>query len=135
MRVFWCVTALEKLSLCLAQLHFLNVHLTPIISRGKSGPSGCGLLTIHFYFCLTDGLSETTVLAGVFFSFYFAVSTHSQPQLPFKAILSPSPPHCFKIPFECVPVQALESECVYELANACVHFSVMLLYTELSGEL
>lgn len=26
-------------------------------------PAGCGLLTIHFYFCLTDGLNERTVLS------------------------------------------------------------------------
>jgi len=62
-------------------------------------PAGCGLLTIHFYFCLTDGLSEITVLS---FVCVCVVSTHSQPQLPFKAILSLSPPHCFKIPLECV---------------------------------
>lgn len=60
-------------------------------------PSGCGLLTTRFYFCLTDGLSKRSVLDF----FFFSVSTHSRPQLPFKAILSLSSP-CFKILLECV---------------------------------
>lgn len=97
-------------------------------------PSGCGWLTTHFYFCLTDGLSERTVLDF----FFLAVSTHSRHQLPFKAILSLSPPHCFKILLECVTMlkdirEALESGCMYRLPNACAHFSIMLFYTELSG--
>lgn len=38
-------------------------------------PSGCGLLTIHFYFCLTNGLSERTVLD--FLSSFFLLSFHT----------------------------------------------------------
>lgn len=56
------------------------------------------------------------------------VSTHSQPQLPFKAILGLSPPQCFKIPLECVAMQkdsreAIESEYVWISSGMCLHQS------------